>query len=71
MSSNEERISEAVELAYQFAGIDGAHHKQWVIDQMLRKLLEPEEYNDWVLRWEGDADPESDEFIEWDTGIAP
>jgi len=38
--------------------IDGAHHKQWVIDQMVRALL-GDGYEEWV----GDD--------EWDTGVAP
>lgn len=29
----------AVEIAIRFGGIDGDHHKAWVIDQMLRALL--------------------------------
>jgi len=64
----DERISDATDLAFQYAGIDGAHHKQWVIDQMLRKLLGSEEYGFWVLRWESEGVDETDK---WDTGIAP
>lgn len=74
MSDNslaDERIAEAVDLAHQFGGIDGAHHKQWVIDQMLRKLLGAEEYDGWVLRWKADVDPATEDFDEWDTGVAP
>jgi hypothetical protein len=37
--SDEDRIEKAVEIALNFAGIDGAHHKTWVIDQMMRVLL--------------------------------
>jgi hypothetical protein len=33
------RIERAVEVAIRFGGIDGSHHKAWVIDQMLRHLL--------------------------------
>lgn len=33
------RIAKAVALAIRYGGIDGAHHKAWVIDQMLRILL--------------------------------
>lgn len=32
-------ISDALALAEESAVIDGAHHKQWVIDQMVRALL--------------------------------
>jgi hypothetical protein len=29
---------EALEIARRYGGIDGAHHKDWVIDQMVRAL---------------------------------
>jgi hypothetical protein len=67
MSSADERISEATEIAFQYAGIDGAHHKQWVIDQMLRKLLGDEDYSEWVVRWEIEGGDEES----WDEGVAP
>lgn len=48
--------------------VDGAHHKQWVIDQMLRKLL-GEEYDEWVKQYNARAT--QDDLAEWDCGIAP
>ena len=36
--SNEHRIKEALDYAIKYGGIDGAHHKDWVIDQMVRAL---------------------------------
>lgn len=33
-------IEKAIEYAHRYGQIDGAHHKQWVIDQMVRALLE-------------------------------
>lgn len=56
----------AADIAMQFGMIDGAHHKQWVIDQMLRAMLTEEEYKD--FRDLMDNDPEYDP---WDEGIAP
>lgn len=35
--SNEERIAKALEIA-RYGNIGGAHHKAWVIDQMVRAL---------------------------------
>lgn len=64
MNSNE-RIDRAVDLAEQYGMIDGGHHKQWVIDQMIRALL-GDAYKDWV------DEMNSDEGYEpWNTGIAP
>jgi len=54
-----EKIEKAVELIGEYCYIDGAHHKQWLLDQVVRTLLSPAEYKAWV----GD--------VEWDTGIAP
>jgi 3-methyladenine DNA glycosylase AlkC len=53
------RITAAVAVADQYAQTDGAHHKMWVIDQMLRRLLQ-DDYDAWVA-----AHPD------WDAGIAP
>lgn len=35
---SDKRIAEALHLIHQFGGIDGAHHKQWVLDQLVRTL---------------------------------
>jgi len=58
------RIEQALEVASQYGQIDGAHHKAWVIDQMVSALL-GEDYDQWV------AEIEQDGEYEWDTGIAP
>lgn len=34
----QERIQKALDFAIRYGGIDGAHHKDWVIDQMVRAL---------------------------------
>jgi hypothetical protein len=31
-------VQEAIAIAVRFGGISGAHHKAWVIDQMVRAL---------------------------------
>lgn len=35
---SEERIQAALRVARNFGGTDGAHHKMWVVDQMVRHL---------------------------------
>lgn len=62
--TEESKIEQAISLIYEYGGIDGAHHKQWLLDQVLRVLL-GDEYAEWI---EGYC--EGDEY-EWDTGIAP
>ena len=45
----DERIEKALELAWNYAQIDGEYHKMWVIDQMVRALCgSEEEYEKWV-----------------------
>lgn len=56
----------AARVAHRFGGIDGDHHKQWVIDQMLRAILGKRDYQAWVVRMNANPDYEP-----WDTGIAP
>lgn len=69
------RIVAAIDLALGFSYIDGAHHKTWVIDQMVRVLTgcgpdeESEEYKDLIKGvCYGEDGPDT---YSWDTGIAP
>ena len=67
-SSEWPRIEAALEIAHRYGGIDGAHHKMWVIDQMVRALA-GENYALWVERQRyGDDGPDT---YEWDEGIPP
>lgn len=59
-------IFKAAEIASSYGTIDGAHHKQWVIDQMLRKMLGAKGYKEWVAKMNSDP-----EYEPWDVGIAP
>lgn len=38
MNDYKKMVEEALSVALQYGGIDGAHHKDWVIDQMVRAL---------------------------------
>lgn len=63
------RIESAAEVALCYGQIDGAHHKTWVIDQMLRRLL-GSRYAAAIAKYEA-ADDDPDEDYEWDCGCAP
>lgn len=56
-------------VAYEYAGVDGAHHKQWVIDQMVRSLIGEDYYSEWVKLYE--LPGEDGGICTWDIGIAP
>jgi len=36
--SKQKRIDKTLEIAMSYGGIDGAHHKDWTLDQMVRAL---------------------------------
>ena len=56
------RITEAIMTIAEDGMTDGAHHKQWVLDQVVRKLFggDPIQYRAWRIG-----------VGEWDEGIAP
>lgn len=63
-----QQIAAALLIAQRYGGIDGAHHKQWVIDQMVRSLT-AEMYPYWVRMKKSGAD--GPDTYSWDEGIAP
>ena len=60
------RVNEAIELILRYGGIDGDHHKMWVLDQVLRLLADSDK--DYRLLIEG---YENNGEYEWDVGIPP
>ena len=52
----------------QYGGIDGAHHKAWVIDQMCRHILGVD-YDEFVMKAKEGED--GSETYTWDIGITP
>lgn len=66
--TEEKRIQAALDVAHRFGGIDGEHHKEWVIDQMVRALT-GDSYLEWVrIQKAGDDGPDT---YAWSEGIAP
>jgi hypothetical protein len=61
--SPQDRINAAVSLINELGDIDGAHHKQWLLDQVVRLLL-AEEYDAWAKAIDAEG-------FYWDQGIAP
>lgn len=69
----EKRIEKALEVANRYGGIDGGHHKMWVIDQMVRVLTGCPEIELTGMNVSGDiykytALGKSDEYLEWIEG---
>lgn len=64
----QDKLNSIISLIEQYGGIDGAHHKQWVIDQVIR-IITTDNYDIWVKDMcDGEDGPDT---YEWDTGIAP
>jgi hypothetical protein len=62
------RVNKAMDIIGQFGGIDGDHHRAWVIDQAVRALT-GDGYTEWVkMMNDGEDGPDT---YEWDEGIAP
>lgn len=70
--SEVERIAYALEIAHEAGGVDGAHHKAWVIDQMVRALTGCPTVTKTAADYRGQsydysAQGESDEYLAWVT----
>lgn len=40
LSNDKKKIDAAINMGFQYGGIDGGHHKMWVIDRMIRILTD-------------------------------
>lgn len=70
LKEKEERIENALNIAWSYGQTDSAHHKMWVIDQMVRALCgNNEDYGKWIAAYEAPLD-DADYYV-WDKGIAP
>ena len=58
----------AIDIGVQYGGIAGAHHKAWVIDQMVR-ILAGDEYEE-IVQDACNGEAGSDTYV-WNIGIAP
>ncbi len=63
-----DRIRSALHVAVHYGGFDGAHHKAWVIDQMVRALTAGQ-YEDTIKA--AKAGKDGPETYEWDEGTPP
>jgi hypothetical protein len=64
----DERCKRSLDLIRRYGGIDGDHHKTWVIAQIAR-ILAGDEFLAWVA--ETKAGEEGPDTYAWDEGIAP
>ena len=63
-----EKEKKVLGLIFEWGGTDGGHHKQWLLDKIVRELT-GEGYAAWVAEYEkGEDGPRT---YRWDAGIAP
>ncbi len=68
MDNHKEIIDEALEIALGYGGIDGGHHKMWVIDQIVR-ILTGKDYEKTIEEYcDGEDGPDT---YGWDEGCPP
>lgn len=68
--SEQLRIRRALARILQHGSVDGSHHKQWVLDQVVRILCGNElNYERWVAAQ--NAGEDGPQTYTWDEGIAP
>lgn len=63
------RVGTAIEIAWKYGSYEGEHHKEWVIDQMVRALVDESDYATFVHLVTHDETGEL--AYEWSEGIAP
>ena len=70
MSASSKRINKALKIAKNYSQIDGSHHKEWVIDQMVRALTGSKfEYDTFIRDYKVGED--GLDTYSWSEGIAP
>lgn len=63
-----DKNAEVLELIFEYGGIDGSHHKQWLINEIVKKIT-GDKYQEWVNEYQdGEDGPQT--YI-WDEGINP
>jgi hypothetical protein len=59
---------DALVLILSYGGIDGAHHKDWVLDQIVR-IITGDDYDEFVeMAKDGEDGPNT---YSWDVGVPP
>ena len=66
-----ERISNSLNLIWNYAHLKDSEHKTWLIDQILQALTGNEDdYTEWIEEYESTDDNSTEELI-WDFGTEP
>lgn len=66
----QQRIEDAIDVAFDYGQFPGEQHKLWVIDQMVRKLRGEDDYQKFVREYEQPVDDEYAPVV-WQLGEHP
>lgn len=64
VNEDPEGARRALAIALRYGGIDGGHHRQWLVDQLIR-CITGEHYQEFVEKFN------HPDYDDWDEGIAP
>jgi hypothetical protein len=67
----ETKINSALDVIEAFGSTEGTEHKQWVIDQVVRKLLGEEAYEVWKENFGWDEECQERVYGNWEEGSPP
>jgi hypothetical protein len=66
MSDISDKLKQIVTMIEAYGMIDGAHHKQWLLTEILKICLGEKGFYEWEEKFNEDED-----YDEWDGGIPP
>jgi hypothetical protein len=69
---NEQKVPMALQMIEKYGGIDGEHHKQWVLDQIARILCGTKAaYEEWVEDMKNWNEQDEEYEYDWSEGTPP
>ena len=68
LAEKNNKKQQVLDLIFEYGGINGSHHKQWLLNEIVKVITE-DEYKNWTAYFENGED--GPKTYEWDIGIAP
>lgn len=68
--NDKEKLDKIVETIERYGMIDGSHHKQWIMTEVLRIAL-GKGFKKWLKAFNSYTDEDGEEYGDWDEGIPP
>lgn len=65
--TDEEKLSKILDLAASYAGVDGSHHKQHALVEIV-KLIKGDDFDSWYEDYLGQDENGDPIYCEWEEG---